>query len=105
MKIFGQTLNCCNCFGKVFDFFHNTKPCERQPEKAPIESVLVLVKNSSDLAENSVIKADSGSSQEPLIKGDSASSSKETTNIEKMETTEIYLIDTPSNHSIHCDVK
>lgn len=52
----------------MFSFFYNMKACERVPKPKETEVFLKLVKSSSDSLKGlSLVKEDSGSSQEPLV--------------------------------------
>jgi hypothetical protein len=72
VKASGQKGTCIKICRAIYVFFHNTKKCEKQ-QKKPVETVLEIVKESSD--ESAAIKKESGSSQEPLIEKTSSLSS------------------------------
>lgn len=61
-------INFRETFRRIFNFFYNPKPCEREPCHKEAQFSLQMVKDSSDLDNDTNIKTDSGSSQEPLIK-------------------------------------
>lgn len=55
-------------FRKLSKFFYNSKPCEKKPKHKEVHFTLRIVKDSSDLDNDTNIQTDSGSSQEPLVK-------------------------------------
>lgn len=71
----------------MFDFFHNSKSCERK--EMPLVSISELVENSSDLAKEINIAADPGSSQELLIV--SSSSDNKNTKILNNKNTDVMV--------------
>lgn len=70
---------------KLFNYFHNTKPEERQ--KIPPDFPLQLVRRSSEM-QQIVLAKNSGSSQEPLITPKESDTIE--TEEERLEKTEIF---------------